>query len=472
MFFIPAPKALDPATDPRYTHTGKWSSWLIKAKSDGAKAKWFQTLGRRYFTIDFDRQVIYYAHGENVDSQVSTPIKFADILGAHPGHSFEPDPACEVGSAKGGLSRSFSGVLSRPWATAPGIYPFTVRTLGKRLRLESEVESEMFHWIAMLNAASRIGRGVEILKAGDELEVDDRSLCPRVATPDSSTASARSDGKSPSLTSEKASQQSTTADGEENGTDAPPSPNELSDAGNMEELTAEHREEPQMLPPPSIQRHTQEGLAGPCLRGYLGSSACSLASGSRPGSPREAESAEYPSHDQEESLKPAGWFQAADFGFEDDELGVRDEASPESSPIPSPRAPPSPKAPVSQAAEAETQQVVLCEGSEAEDEASPASQPQPASLDAARVASDMLLLQRQFQASSRPKRRSKGGIAEEERCRGDAEDLQNSPLDKEREARVAADLMLLQAAASKRSSRLPMRMGRSPTGAILCEATA
>jgi len=444
MIYIPAPKALDSTSDPRYTHKGSWSSWLIKAKSDGAKAKWFQTLGRRYFTIDFDRQILYYAHGETQDSQASTPIKFADILGAHTGHSFEPDAACQMASAKGGLSRSFSGVLSRPKVPSPGIYPFTVRTMGKRLRLEAEVQSEMFHWIAMLNAASRIGRGVEFLQADDQLEVDDSSLCPRAATPDSSSASARSDGKPASVSSEKASQQSTTADGEDNGTDTPPSPKELSDAGN-EELTAD-REEPEMLPSPTLRpRYSQEGLSGPCLRGYLGSGACSLAS-SGPGSPRE-----------EDRLKPAGYFQAADFGFEEDELEVEgEEASPESSPISSPRA--QQAQPQAAVAEAETQQVVLCEGSGAEDEASP-TQLDPASvMDASRVAADMLLLQKQFQTSSiRPKRRSKGGM--EEKGTGEPE---------ERAARVAADLMLLQMAASKRS----IKPRQTASGAILCEAQA
>ena len=35
------------AMGPGRTHQGKVSAWLIKGRSDGRKAKWFQSLGRR-----------------------------------------------------------------------------------------------------------------------------------------------------------------------------------------------------------------------------------------------------------------------------------------------------------------------------------------------------------------------------------------------------------------------------------------
>eukprot|EP00439_Symbiodinium_sp_Y106_P080632 s1579_g19.t1 len=40
-------KASATAADCRYTRKGRFSAWLIKGKSDGVKAKWFQSLGRR-----------------------------------------------------------------------------------------------------------------------------------------------------------------------------------------------------------------------------------------------------------------------------------------------------------------------------------------------------------------------------------------------------------------------------------------
>ena len=36
------------ANDPRSTHKGRASAWLIKARSDGSSAKWFQSMGRRW----------------------------------------------------------------------------------------------------------------------------------------------------------------------------------------------------------------------------------------------------------------------------------------------------------------------------------------------------------------------------------------------------------------------------------------
>lgn len=200
-------KASATAADCRYTRKGRFSAWLIKGKSDGVKAKWFQSLGRRYFTLDFDRQIFYYAHSESRKSQVSKPIHFRDILGAHAGHSYEPDDLCCPGQAK--VTRSLSGVLSRPRPPAPGIFPFTVRTRGKRLRLEAEVEAEVFQWIAMLNAAHRIGEDVDLLSSSTWL--------PDAPTASPSSRSPRSEaGKAPSVTSVEASQMSTTADADEN----------------------------------------------------------------------------------------------------------------------------------------------------------------------------------------------------------------------------------------------------------------
>ncbi|CAE7390487.1 Rpn3 [Symbiodinium sp. CCMP2456] len=160
-----------------------------------------------YFTLDFDRQIFYYAHSESRKSQVSKPIHFRDILGAHAGHSYEPDDLGCPGQAK--VTRSLSGVLSRPRPPAPGIFPFTVRTRGKRLRLEAEVEAEVFQWIAMLNAAHRIGEDVDLLSSSTWL--------PDAPTASPSSRSPRSEaGKAPSVTSIEASQMSTTADADEN----------------------------------------------------------------------------------------------------------------------------------------------------------------------------------------------------------------------------------------------------------------
>lgn len=137
--------------DPRFTQKGRASAWLIKARSDGSNAKWFQSMGRRFFILDFDKRIFYYTYTESRQAQASTPIPFVDILGAQLGHSYEPDADCG------------QHCHSRPRRCLPGSYPFTVRTKGKRLRLEAEEESEAFRWISMLNAAHRIGAEVDLL---------------------------------------------------------------------------------------------------------------------------------------------------------------------------------------------------------------------------------------------------------------------------------------------------------------------
>eukprot|EP00931_Biecheleriopsis_adriatica_P022991 TRINITY_DN14633_c0_g1_i1.p1 TRINITY_DN14633_c0_g1~~TRINITY_DN14633_c0_g1_i1.p1 ORF type:complete len:450 (-),score=101.50 TRINITY_DN14633_c0_g1_i1:205-1554(-) len=438
MFTIPPPKALDPSTDPRYTHKGKFSAWLIKAKSDGCKAKWFQTLGRRYFTIDFDRRIFYYQHGESRYEKASTPIHFREILGAHSGHSYEDDPACGKGR---GLTRSFSSVMARQKPPAPGIFPFTVRTVGKRLRLEAEVEAETFHWIAMLNAAHRIGRDVDMLSCSSELADDSAALQDlplRASTPDSSSASSRSDReKPPSVTSDKASQQSTAADSEETDSGLQ-SPKAWSEAGAAEEFHGERREDAEVQA--CMERTTsQQGIAGCCMRGYLG-------------------------RETEEEAPRGGYLQAADFGFDEEDLGAYgDEVSPQHSPAATPRAASCEETEIKVKEEAEVSDTptleqaiakapVAQEIEESEDEASPANYDAP--VDASRAAADMLLLQRQTQAkASKPKRKSRGGGSD---CSAEAgeESAQRppSPRSAEQAARVAADLMLLQSEAARRTS--------------------
>jgi len=108
-------------------------------------------MGRRFFTLDFDKCIFFYTYTESRHAQASTPIPFVDILGAHFGHSYEPDPDCGQHGH------------SRPRRCLPGSFPFTVRTKGKRLRLEAEEEPEAFRWISMLNAAHRIGAEVDLL---------------------------------------------------------------------------------------------------------------------------------------------------------------------------------------------------------------------------------------------------------------------------------------------------------------------
>ncbi|CAE7469544.1 unnamed protein product, partial [Symbiodinium necroappetens] len=67
--------------DARRSFKGTYSAWLTKVKGDGAKARWFSSTTKRYFTIDFNAQLFFYAHSES-DKTVSHPIRFKDIVAA------------------------------------------------------------------------------------------------------------------------------------------------------------------------------------------------------------------------------------------------------------------------------------------------------------------------------------------------------------------------------------------------------
>jgi len=60
---------------------GKYSAWLNKVKSEGTRSKWLCSTNKRYFTIDFEAKVVFYAHSAG-QKKVSQPIKFKEILGA------------------------------------------------------------------------------------------------------------------------------------------------------------------------------------------------------------------------------------------------------------------------------------------------------------------------------------------------------------------------------------------------------
>merc|ERR1719284_373030 len=67
--------------DARARCSGSYSAWMRKAKSDQAKAKWLCSSTKRYFTIDFDTQIFFYARAEGA-KKISHPIRFKEITGA------------------------------------------------------------------------------------------------------------------------------------------------------------------------------------------------------------------------------------------------------------------------------------------------------------------------------------------------------------------------------------------------------
>lgn len=117
--------------DARATRKGSYSGWLKKAKSDNARFKMLQSSNTRYFTIDFDAQLLYYSSSA-AQKKISQPIPFWDILGA------ESLPLPAKKKTKGQCG-------------------FLVKTRDRTFELHANTPADAAHWTSGLNAASDIG---------------------------------------------------------------------------------------------------------------------------------------------------------------------------------------------------------------------------------------------------------------------------------------------------------------------------
>lgn len=131
-----------PQEETREIPSGTFSGWLFKVKGDGARAKWLNPLGQRYFTIDFDNQVLFYSHSQS-SRQVSVPMPFANILGAS--MSEEDLPGLVAGLIGAAPERSGNS--------------FTLHTIERRVRLAAKDERDALYWVEQLNHAKTLGQG-------------------------------------------------------------------------------------------------------------------------------------------------------------------------------------------------------------------------------------------------------------------------------------------------------------------------
>lgn len=170
--------SMAPVNSALFGHRGAHSGWLYKEKGDHALAKWFNPVGRRYFTINFDHQILVYSHSEQF-KQVGQPIAFREII-------------CATASFD---ERDGDATLRRNSLAPTGSWPFELVTTSRRIRLAAEVERDALRWISMLNSAAAQGRGLQS-KPPTLRSREDDSGC-------------ESKGPSSAM-SDKASQQSTT----------------------------------------------------------------------------------------------------------------------------------------------------------------------------------------------------------------------------------------------------------------------
>lgn len=212
--------------DARHTHKGVYSAWLTKVKSNVGKVRWIQSSSvKRYFTIDFDSQIVFYSHSE-ADKRISLPITFRDILSASMISSPPRTPGAEQADHQV-MRRSMSG----SWLTGrqdAGESPFVLQTRDRRIRLVADNEADAYSWVEMLNAAHRIGKG----------EAPARTFSPR-SMPSSCTAAEMRSTQTTPTTMESRS----TTEGSEATASRSSSPTALSDVE-----VASHAERPR--PPP------------------------------------------------------------------------------------------------------------------------------------------------------------------------------------------------------------------------------
>mmetsp|Transcript_120698 Transcript_120698/g.341962 ORF Transcript_120698/g.341962 Transcript_120698/m.341962 type:complete len:482 (-) Transcript_120698:248-1693(-) len=140
----------------RFAHSGVHSAWFWKLKQDGAKAKWFGSAVRRYFTINFDEHTFAYCHSDADVFPVAT-LAFSEIMGAT-----MPEDEAWAERAPKHIKRSISAVFIRHHGTADDEYVFIVHTRDRRLKLAADNREQASAWVSALNAAHLIGKGIAI----------------------------------------------------------------------------------------------------------------------------------------------------------------------------------------------------------------------------------------------------------------------------------------------------------------------
>eukprot|EP00747_Dinoflagellata_sp_TGD_P164790 gnl/TRDRNA2_/TRDRNA2_185199_c0_seq1.p1 gnl/TRDRNA2_/TRDRNA2_185199_c0~~gnl/TRDRNA2_/TRDRNA2_185199_c0_seq1.p1 ORF type:complete len:499 (+),score=128.58 gnl/TRDRNA2_/TRDRNA2_185199_c0_seq1:36-1499(+) len=155
------------------------AGWLLKKKSENARGRFICSTNKRYFTLDFEGQHLYYAHTES-KKNCSQPIFFTELIGVEPfsasiseenadsvasSESIEGStptaeaavPPIQRSNSKGSLTSSFRVKMpnfrslskSRPTER----HGFLLKTSGKSMELLCTSKAEADEWIAALQEA-------------------------------------------------------------------------------------------------------------------------------------------------------------------------------------------------------------------------------------------------------------------------------------------------------------------------------
>jgi len=118
-------------------------------KSEDTKRKWPSIANSRWFTIDFDNQVMFYSHSKR-GKRASQLYCFKDILGA----------ALSFGEKEtSAMRRSLSGTVLRTFTSKepPAECRFVLHLQEKALRLTADNTVLALWWVDMFNAACMLG---------------------------------------------------------------------------------------------------------------------------------------------------------------------------------------------------------------------------------------------------------------------------------------------------------------------------
>uniref|UniRef100_A0A7S4PY15 PH domain-containing protein n=1 Tax=Alexandrium monilatum TaxID=311494 RepID=A0A7S4PY15_9DINO len=160
---------------------GKVTGWLLKRKSEGVTSRLFRSANKRYFTLDFEGHLFYYAHTEG-NKNASLPVAFRNLLSVEPfeadslndGVIDEQDSSDQLGEQRKGSKEaqqhhrtwvpkiSFSALKRQGPAKHHG---FMLRIVGKEMEWLCSSKAEADSWIAALREAITLGAEA---RAGEE----------------------------------------------------------------------------------------------------------------------------------------------------------------------------------------------------------------------------------------------------------------------------------------------------------------
>jgi len=168
-------------TVPRAALTG----WLKKRKSEGSKSQLLSSVNKRFFTLDFDGQILYYSHSQS-NKNVSMPILFRQLLAVEPlartvreaelptGEVPEVSEPLKQRSSKQGYS---TGVLRLPFSSQALMHSipsfskrtkqtteqhgFVIKLEGKSMTLLCKSKEEAEIWIDGIHVAMAMSEATE-----------------------------------------------------------------------------------------------------------------------------------------------------------------------------------------------------------------------------------------------------------------------------------------------------------------------